>query len=321
MDFDSNMSECYGMQFLERSHLRVIREVDRRGSLTAASRALGLTQPALSHSIKQLEALSGAKIFVRQGRGLRRTEAGDHLLSLAERVLPQLEHAELVLAEIAEGGRGSLRVGMECHPCYRWLLSVVGPYLRAHPRVDLDVIQKFRFGGIGALFAREIDLLVTPDPLRKQGLTYVPVFDYELRLALGRQHRLANKRVLAPGDLSDETLITYPVEMGRLDVYTQFLQPAGIAPRRRKVIEDTDIMLQMVESQRGVTALPGWLIKEHTRRLKLRSIRLGQSGINKTIFLAIRESDARLAHLSAFIEMAKQGGRRRAARSSGPTPS
>jgi len=63
---------------------------------------------------------------------------------------------------------------MECHPCYQWLLKIVSPYLRAWPDVDVDVRQKFQFGGIGALLAYEIDLLVTPDPVHRPGLVFEP---------------------------------------------------------------------------------------------------------------------------------------------------
>ena len=60
--------------------------------------------------------------------------------------------AEERLRQFAQGERGALRIGMECHPCYQWLLRIVSPYLSAWPDVDVDVKQKFQFGGIGALF-------------------------------------------------------------------------------------------------------------------------------------------------------------------------
>src|SRR5688572_23786390 len=153
------------MTVLERVHLSLLREVDKHGSLTAAARSLGLTQSALSHTVRKLEAQLSIPIWERQGRGIRLTSAGRYLMALSQRLLPQLEHAEQVLAQFARGERGTLRIGMECHPCYQWLLKVVEPYLQAFPDVDLDVKQKFTFGGIGALFGHEIDMLVTPDPL------------------------------------------------------------------------------------------------------------------------------------------------------------
>lgn len=290
---------------LERSHLAIVSEVDRQGSLTAAANVLFLTQSALSHSMRKLEQQLGIEIWSREGRHLRLTQAGEHVLAVARRVLPQLDLAERQLRQFAQGERGTLRIGMECHPCYQWLLKIVSPYLAAWPDVDVDVKQKFQFGGIGALFGYEIDLLVTPDPLHKKGLHFVPVFNYEQVLVVARGHPLACVPYVKPRQLAEEILITYPVDIARLDVYTQFLAPAGVAPRRHKTIETTDIMLQMVESGRGVAALPRWLAQEYSRKMKVVDLRLGPRGIAKQIFLGVREADASVDYVESFIELAR----------------
>ena len=295
---------------IERIHLAIVREVERQGSLTAAADTLCLTQSALSHSMKKLEQQLGTAIWLREGRSLRLTQAGRYLLSVANRVLPQLSLAEERLAQFAQGERGTLRIGMECHPCYQWLLKVVAPYLAKWPDVDVDVKQKFQFGGIGALFAYEIDLLVTPDPLSKSGLLFEPVFDYEQVLVVSRQHPLAGQEYVEPAQLSEEVLITYPVSIERLDIFNLFLLPAGVSPKRHKVIETTDILLQMVASGRGVSALPRWLIEQYADRLDIAAVRLGEHGVAKQIFLGIRESERDIAYLKDFIEQARSFGAR-----------
>jgi len=291
---------------LERIHLSILAQVDKLGSMTAAAEALHLTQSAISHSMRKLEEQLGTDIWLREGRSLRLTQAGQYLLQVAHRVLPQLVLAETRIGQYAEGERGTLRIGMECHPCYQWLLKIVSPYLAAWPDVDVDVKQKFQFGGIGALFGYEIDLLVTPDPLHKPGLRFVPVFDYEQVLVVARDHPLARAATIKPEQLSGEVLITYPVPVDRLDVYTQFLMPAGISPRRQKVIETTDIMLQMVASGRGVAALPRWLAEEYAQKMPVVPVRLGRHGIAKQIFLGAREADFEIDYLQAFVERARQ---------------
>lgn len=290
---------------LERIHLAIVREVDRQGSLTAAANVLCLTQSALSHTVKKLEQQLGTPIWLREGRQLRLTQAGDYLLALANRVLPQLAHAEERMRQFAQGQRGTLRIGMECHPCYQWLLKVVAPYLARWPDVDVDVKQKFQFGGIGALFGYDIDLLVTPDPLYKPGLYFEAVFDYEQVLVVAAGHPLATAEFVEAAQLTDQTLITYPVATDRLDIYTQFLTPAGFAPKRHKTIETTDIMLQMVASRRGVAALPRWLVEEYAEKMAVVPVRLGRGGIPKQIFLGARETDRDIDYLRAFIELAR----------------
>lgn len=292
------------MAILERTHLELVRAVDQEGSLTAAAEKLHLTQSALSHTVRKLTEQLGVAIWYREGRNLRPTQAGEYLLAVANRLVPQLLHAEERLMQFAQGERGALRIGMECHPCYQWLLKIVSPYLAAWPAVDVDVKQKFQFGGIGALFGYEIDMLVTPDPLYKNGLTFEPVFDYEQVLVVGPGHPLRDAAYVKARQLAGETLITYPVTIDRLDIYTQFLMPAGISPKRHKPIETTDIMMQMVVSGRGVAALPRWLVEEYAAKMDVVPVRLGKQGIAKQIFLGIRETDAEIDYLRAFVELA-----------------
>ena len=210
------------------------------------------------------------------------------------------------MKQYADGERGTLRIGMECHPCYQWLLKVVSPYLAQWPDVDVDVKQRFQFGGIGALFGYDIDVLVTPDPLNRPGLRFDPVFDYEQVLVVAEAHRLAGVAYVEPAQLTDEILITYPVEIDRLDIYNQFLTPAGIVPKRHKVIETTDIMLQMVASGRGVAALPRWLADEYADRIPVTPVKLGRHGIAKQIFLGTREADGAIDYLAAFVALARE---------------
>lgn len=289
---------------LDRTYLAVVLEVERQGSVTAAAEKLHLTQSALSHTIKKLEQNLGAPIWTREGRSLKLTQAGQYLLTVAKRMLPQFEHAEERLRQYANGERGTLRIGMECHPCYQWLIKLVAPFLSAWPDVDVDVKQKFQFGGLGALIADEIDLLVTPDPVFKPGLHYEAVFDYEQVLVVNNNHALASSDFVKPEDLGAEILISYPVSVERLDIYNQFLLPAGVVPRRHKPIETTDIMLQMVASCRGVAALPRWLVEEYSTKFEVKPVRLGAQGIHKQIFLGTRTADQEIDYLKAFVELA-----------------
>lgn len=293
---------------LEKVHLLIIREVDRTGTVTEAAKSLFLTQSALSHAIKKLELQLGVEVWRKEGRTLRLTQAGDYLLQVANRVLPQFEHAEAVMQQFARGERGTLRIGMECHPCYIWLQKVVPSFLNAWPDVDVDIKQEFQFGGIAALFNFDIDALVTPDPLFKSGLVFESVFNYELVLAVSSEHPIAKKHWIIPEDLRNEILITYPVPTERLDIYNQFFIPAGTAPKMRKTVEATEMMLQLVAAGRGVSALPGWLVKQYREKLPLSTCRLGKAGIFKNIYLGIRSADQEIDYIKDFVNKASMNG-------------
>ena len=292
---------------IDRQHLAILREIDRLGSLTLAAERLNLTQSALSHTMRKFEARHGVRIWQKEGRGLRFTQAGEYLLALAQRVLPQIDHAEQVLSEFAQGHRGALRAGMECHPCQHWLMRVVAPYLAAWPDVDLDIRTAFRFGGIGALLGHEIDLLITPDPLDLPGLHYTRVFDYELVLAVPRDHPLTGPA--RPQDLTTETLLTYPVAPERLDVFTQFLVPGHCLPKRHRTVETTDMMLQLVAAGRGVSAVPDWILREEGAGLPLRAVRL-DTGIAKSLHIGVRRGEQSTDYIAGFLAQARALGAR-----------
>lgn len=291
---------------LERIHLEILRAIKEHGTLTKAADSLYLSQSALSHSIKKLENQIATPIWQKDGRNLRLTTAGERIQTLANRVLPQFSHTELLLKQIAKGELGALRIGMECHPCYQWLLRVIQPYLVQWPDIDMDVKQEFQFGAIGALLSYEIDILITPDPLFKPQIDYIPVFGYEHRLVVSESHPLAKHEIVLPEQLSNEVLFSYPVEPLRLDIFSQFLNPAKCSVKKHKIIETTEIMLQMVAAGRGVCALPGWLVDEHAKSMPIKSLRFGEQGISKQIFIGIRKGEQQIDFLNDFIEQAKK---------------
>ena len=274
--------------------------------MTEAAKSLFLTQSALSHAMKKLEAHFDVPLWKKDGRRLTLTQAGQSVLGLAHRVLPQFEHTEAQLRRFADGKQGILRIGMECYPCFEWLLKVVAPFLKAFPDVDVDVRRAFSFGGLQALHGYDIDILLTPDPLSLDTITYAPVFEYEQVLVMDKYHPLAKKPFITPQDLSSETLITYPVELSRLDVFTHFLTPANCTVKQHKTIETTEIILQMVAAGRGVTALPKWLIDESKESDLLACRSLGEQGLSKTLYLGHRKAQDVLGFVDDFIALSQR---------------
>ncbi|WP_320188829.1 LysR family transcriptional regulator [Agrobacterium rosae] len=291
---------------LDRQHLSILREVDRLGSLTAAAERLNVTQSALSHTIRKLEERYGIAVWGKTGRNVRLTEAGRYIVELAQRVLPQLERAENVLSDYRYGRRGSLKIGMECHPCHQWLMGVTKPYLLEWPDVDLELTTSFVFGGVFALTGSEIDILITPDPIDAAGIHYVAVFDYELVLAVPTGHPLTFKDHAEPPDLLDETLYTYPVPSERLDVFTHFLVPGDTRPRHHSTVETTEMMLQLVAAGRGVSAIPDWLVRLDAAELGVQPVRIGRTGISKSIHLGLRCGDEDVDYIAGFLSRARK---------------
>ena len=156
---------------------------------------------------------------------------------------------------------------MECYPCYQWIIGVIDPFMKMYKDVDVDIKQHFQFGGVAALLNHEIDLLVTPDPFLHDDLIFKPAFDYELVLVTGKNAlSIEENEYVKPNQLVNQTLISYPVPIDRLDIYNQFFTPENIKPNDHKSIESTELILQMVANHRGVAALPKWLIERYQKK-------------------------------------------------------
>ncbi|HKP98254.1 MAG TPA: LysR substrate-binding domain-containing protein, partial [Fibrobacteria bacterium] len=112
---------------------------------------------------------------------------------------------------------------------------------------------------------------------------------------------------VVPEDFLDQTVLTYPVEPERLDLFVKFLNPASLAPARRQPIEATEVMLQMVSAGRGICTLPDWIVRKHKRGLGLAGLRLGKRGIQKRLYAAVRKSDVGIGYIRDFFAFSKEG--------------
>ena len=290
---------------IERIHLNIMLALQQYQTLTAAASALNLSQSALSHQIRHLEQRLDVKLWRKEGRRLRLTQPGEQLLKMAQTVAPMFASTEHDIQQYAVGQQGRLRIGVECYPCYQWLMQVIAGFLRQSPDIDLDVIQKFQFSGVEGLLDHAIELLITPDPMEQAGVSFDALFGYELVLLLAKDHSLAGNSFCEAKDLSSETLLLFPVPPERLDIYTDLLIPAHVTPGATKVTESVDLMLQLASCGRGVLALPRWLAEQYCQTLPLTTLRMTEQGIYKTLYAAYKTEDADIPHLQNFLSLGK----------------
>ena len=296
---------------IEHSHLKIIQALHANGTLTEAANALCLSQPALSHQIGYLEKKLGVTLWEKDGRTLRLTQAGKVLLEVAQQVLPVLAQAEKMLVALGEGRQGVLRIGVECYPCFEWLTNVIGQFMQQMPDIDVDIVQKFQFTGLEGLLNHHIDVLLTPDWVKKDGIAYEVLTEYQLVLLVSADHPLANCERVTAELLCKETLLTFPVPLERLDIITHFLAPAHLMPEKLKPIESLEIMLQMTALQRGVCVLPEWLADLKIQSLRLKKIAVGENGLDQKLYLALRETDEAVPYIRKFIAVGRESTDRR----------
>ena len=294
------------MYHIELRHLRTLAALRDAGSLVNAAERIHLTQSALSHQLKDFESRLGTALFFRKTRPVRFTPAGRRLLELADEVLPQVQAAMRDLARLAGGEAGRLFMAIECHSCFEWLLPAINAYREAWPDVELDIAGGFNFDPLPALGRGDLDLVVTADPIDSPDLAYLPLFSYEAQVAVAADHPLAGKEWLDAEDLAEETLIVYPVDRRRLDVFTRFLDPAGVQPANVRTAELTTMMVQLVASGRGVCCLPNWALDEYAKSGYVVARSLGEEGVWPNLAAAIRREQRDAPFLSAFVALAKK---------------
>ncbi|MGD8111070.1 HTH-type transcriptional regulator MetR [Vibrio sp. TRT 17S01] len=290
---------------IELKHLRTLTSLRDTGSLTATATALHLTQSALSHQLKDLEARIGNPLFLRKTRPVRFTSEGEILLRLADEILPRLAKAENEIASLKEDVNGRLHMAIECHSCFQWLMPALKEYQVAWPSVTLDFSSGFGFEPLPALVSGELDLVITSDIQPRSEVHYEPLFDFEMRLITATTHPLADKERIVPDDLANETMLCYPVQKQRLDVVKHFLSPASVEPAKWKQADNTLMLVQMVSAGLGVAALPNWAISEFSRQGLITSIPLGD-GLWRRLFAATRHSEKEKRYLQAFFNTARQ---------------
>ncbi|GAB2901783.1 LysR family transcriptional regulator [Uliginosibacterium flavum] len=289
---------------IEIRHLRSLIAIAEHGKLTTAAERVHLTQSALSHQLRALEAHYGLSLFERSRAGLRPTQAGERLLLLAHQSRALIEEAERDLIRLQGDTRGELRIALECHTCFDWLMPVMDSFRQRWPEVEVDLVAGFHADPQSLLEAGKADLVIGSQPPTSKALCALPLFRFEMLVILPQGHRLAAKKRLQASDLAGETLITYPVPEARLDLIREVLTPAGITLPRRTA-ELTIAILQLVASRRGIAALPNWGLTSYLEHDYVLARRIGAKGLWSELHACTRRSLAEKAFLTDFVSLVR----------------
>lgn len=287
---------------LELRHLQLVRAVAHTGTLTRAGVALHLTQSALSHQLRDIESRLGTALFLRVGKRLALTPAGDRLLASAHDVLAAMEQTEDAIRQLAGDSVGVLRITTECYTCYRWLPPLLKQYRRTHPRVDVRIDVTATSAPIAALLEGRLDLAIVSDRVRDRRVVTRPLFDDEMVVVLAPGHPLAAKRFIEAGDFATETLLSYaPKEEST--VYQRLLLPGGHAPAKLLQVQLTEAIIEMAKAGLGLGVLARWAVEPEIRSGALRAVPLTRHGFRRTWSAATLKDLARVGYVRAFIDL------------------
>ncbi|MQA77155.1 MAG: LysR family transcriptional regulator [Streptosporangiales bacterium] len=270
---------------MDTSALQVFREIARLGSFTAAGRALGYTQSAVSRQVSGLERELDVTLFDRLARGTRLTAAGDCLLSHATVALDRLDAARLELGDLRSLRAGRLRVGAFPNANAALIPRAMAAFKDRHPDVSLALTEGSTSAHLAGLAAGEIDLAVVTTPWRDDDAPRVdlhPLAEDPLFVALPRAHRMAHRRTIRLADLAEETWIAGTTLVD--DTLLGEGRRADFRPRIQLVAADWVAKLGLVAAGLGVTAVP-WLAA-HAGRTDVRFVALHRDDVSPRVVAA-----------------------------------
>ncbi|OOF43591.1 LysR family transcriptional regulator [Rodentibacter rarus] len=290
--------------FLELRHLKTLLALKETGSVSSAAKRVYLTQSALSHQIKLIEDQFGLPLFERKSHPLRFTAAGERLIRLANEVMPKVIDAERDLVRVKHGEAGQLRIAVECHTCFDWLMPAMDAFRQNWGLVELDIVSGFHTDPVGLLLSHRADCVIVSEIEDNDSVVFKPFFSYEMMGICSKDHILAEKAVWQAEDFAEETWVTYPVPDDMLDLLRKVLKPKGINPTRRTT-ELTIAMIQLVASRRGIATVPYWAALPYLEKGYVVARKITQEGLFSNLYVAIRKEDKDLAYVEDFYQTVK----------------
>jgi LysR family transcriptional regulator for metE and metH len=287
---------------LEIRHLRLLDAVAKEGSVTAAAKRLHTSQSALSHQLRDAEERLETRLFLRLGKKMVLTPAGDHLLLAARKVLEELERAEEKIGNFNGESGGVIRLATECYTCYHWLPALLKRFHKKFAKVEVSIDPDATRNPVGALLGGKLDVAILSCPPRDRHLQLTPICEDELVVTMAPDHRLTERPFLRPRDLEGETVIIYPLR-SESTLLQKYMAPAGVQPRDVLEIPLTEAMIEMVASSLGVALLARWAAAPHVKTGRLAARSLTAKGVRRTWYAATLRDQPSSPYLKSFVEM------------------
>jgi len=290
---------------IEVRHLQLVAAVAEVGSLTRAGDRLHLTQSALSHQLRDIESRLGAPLFIRVGKRLVLTLAGERLLASARDVLARLEQAECDIRRMGTERAGVLRITTECYTCYHWLPPLLIKFRRRFPRVEVRIDVAATARPIEGLLAGTIDLAIVSCAVGDRRIASRPVFEDELKVMVSKHHRFAQQTHVKLSEMRDETLFVYPPkEESR--VLQEVLLPGGGIPARIEEVLLTEAITELVKAGLGVAVLAPWSVQPLLDAGALVARPLTARGLHREWRAAMPKDLSRVDYVREFVDLLEQ---------------
>jgi molybdate transport repressor ModE-like protein len=268
------------------TRMRLLVEIERRGSLSAAAQAIGIGQPSASQHLRSLEAAAGQRLVERNGRGSRLTEAGRVLSAAAAQALATLEAGEQELGALAGLQTGTIRLGASTAPGAYLLPDTLGCFRRDYPGVDVEVEIAASGEILRRLLSGRIELAIVGVDQADDRIVLEPFLADEIVGVAkpGLVKTAAGK--LAPHDLEEHTLLCREPDSSSRGYVERELREIGVQPARVWELGSTEAVKRAAREGLGVAFLSSYAVAEELDRGELDAFTVRGAGpMRRSVYL------------------------------------
>ena len=287
---------------MEVRHLKLIKEIADKGSLTKATDSLFLSQSALSHQLKEIESQLGTSLFHRVNKKLVITGAGKIVLDSARKVLRELENTEIMVKDYVGGDTGSVRVATQCYTCYYWLPSLMQDFNKEFPKVEINIFPESTKDPIKELLAGKLDLAVVSERIDNPNIAYQELFTDELLAVVHRDHPWAKRKYVNASDFAKENILVHSLPRESIFLFREFLIPEDVEPKKVIPIELTEATFEMVKARMGVKVVASWIARPYLLDRRLTTVAVTRNGLYRAWYAATLAKPDAPQYIRNFIE-------------------
>lgn len=287
---------------MELRHLRYFLAIADTRSFTRAAERLHVTQPTLSHQVKQLESLIGTVLFERNTKEIALTAAGRLFKPYCERILKEIESSALAISELEGLMRGTLRMAVFHSFSHSMLPVVLSEFALRYPGVHVTARLVPRVDMERDLLNAELDFAVAYVVDDNDQIVADRLFDEELVLVVGSKHSYADRKVLPMRELAELPLVLLTAEFGARQFVDRFFTDNGLRPHVVLEMNAIEPILAIIRDSGLATVLSAGAIVDG---LGLRTVRLTEPVPKRTIGILWQRNGHRSAAALRMAEMIK----------------
>jgi len=286
---------------MEIKYFRLIKTIAEEGSIANSTQKLFLTQSALSHQLKDLEAQLGFKIFHRTRNKWTLTEEGTELYELGNSILESIDKSFQNIQQIRTGSAGTIKVSTECYSFYQGLPSFIQKMGLLYPEINLELILEATHQPISKILSKEIDIAIVTTKPENTLLSSFEIFEDEIFAILHKENEVNKYEYIEADHFLNLPLIIHSFPLETVSVYEHFLKPNKVIPSRISAVPLTEVALEMISTNFGVMCMPKWALKSFKIPKDLIFKKIGKNGLKRSHYLVVRSDDKTKKYINDFI--------------------